>query len=401
MKINNDMVYDVAVIGLGPSGMMAVWNLKNNGKKVIGIDRGKSYEQRVQMNPADVANGFGGAGLFSDGKLSFYPAATKLWKKMDSQILKESYLILESMFAKYNYAIPKWDGTWTTSEYIVQNHNKINTVQYLDTPTCVNFVKGIYEDINDNIILEKEVIKIRFLEHSLFHVYYDNNTYIKAHSIVLATGKLGNTIIEKIDNVDFFTKFRAEGGIRVETDNCNFLPYFLKQLDYKHIEKLPNGTEFRTFCCCKDGKVLESEYFPKKSYNGTITDSPTGRSNVGLTIRSEDRESTLSKSLMNFFENRTFLFPLEENRNINEFGEDINDIINNRIYCVIESKKHHTNIYGPEIEYCGEYPIFNWETLKVDNFPIWIVGDLSAEYRGIIASLISGIYAALIISKRS
>ena len=400
MVANDAQIYDCAVIGLGPAGMMTVWNLKKSGKSVIGIDRGKAYYQRIRLKPLDVANGFGGAGLFSDGKLSFYPAASKLWENMDYHILKQSYSILESLFMKFNYAIPKWKDSWTSTDYVVKEHTKINTVQYLDSLTCVNFVKGIYADISESIMLETEVVRIRCLNHDLFYVYFNNNKFIKTRSIVLATGKLGNTIMTNIDNVAIFTKFRAEGGIRVETDNCNFIPYSLKQLDYKYIERLPDGAEFRTFCCCKDGKVIESDYFHKKSYNGTITDSPTGQSNVGLTIRCENRNSILANELMSFFEKDTFLFQLSEQKKNYNLGDNIDYIVNNRIHCVLKDNDYHTNIYGPEIEYCGEYPIFDWKTLKIDNCPIWVVGDLSAQYRGIIAALLSGIYAALVLLKR-
>lgn len=393
-------IYDVVVIGLGPSGMMAVWNMKNNGKKVLGIDRGKAYNKRSQSNPLDVGGGFGGAGLFSDGKLSFYPAASRIWKNMDTATLKKAYEIMKSQFDKLDYDIPKWQDEWVKVDYALKNNIKRNMVQYLDQATCVKFVKNIYTEIKDNIILEKMVEKIEYLE-DIFCIYYDQNKCVKARNIILATGKLGNTLLSKIDNVSFATKFRAEGGIRIETNNDDFIPYdYPTQLDYKYIEKLENGTEFRTFCCCLDGKVLESQYCSKKSYNGSITNHPTGLSNVGLIIRSEDEQSEVAKDLMNFLKKESFLFKLDENTQAGDFGKNIDDIINNKVHCVIKDKAHHACIYGPEIEYCGKYPIFEWKSLKIDNYPIWVIGDLSAQYRGIIAALLSGLYASIILSKK-
>ena len=70
--------YDVIVIGLGPAGIMATLTLSQKGYRVLAIDRGKTYQMRDPQIPYDVANGFGGAGLFSDGKLSFFPAASNL-----------------------------------------------------------------------------------------------------------------------------------------------------------------------------------------------------------------------------------------------------------------------------------------------------------------------------------
>lgn len=175
----------------------------------------------------------------------------------------------------------------------------------------------------------------------------------------------------------------------------------MPQLDYKYIEQLEDGIEFRTFCCCLDGKVLESEYCTKKSYNGTVTDLATGRSNVGLIIRNEDRNSTIAKELMHFFEQKTFMFQLGKTPDTIGFGKNINNLINDKVLCVINDKDefYHTKIYGPEIEYCGDYPIFDWKSLKIDNYPIWVIGDLSAQYRGIVAALLSGLYASIVLSK--
>ena len=394
-------VYDAVVIGLGPSGMMTVWNMKDNGKDVIGIDRGKAFDERVQLIPSDVAGGFGGAGLFSDGKLSFYPAATRIWKNLDSAILKESYELLEGQLGRINYSIPSWNDDWLLRDCVVENNIKINLVQYIDRDTCIKFVHNIYEDIKDNVILEKTVERVEYLSDDLICVYYDKVKCIKARKLVLATGKLGNNLLSHIENVSIPTKFRAEGGIRVETDNTNFVPYNLPQLDYKYIEQLEDGIEFRTFCCCLDGKVLESEYCTKKSYNGTVTDLATGRSNVGLIIRNEDRNSTIAKELMDFFEQKTFMFQLGKTPDTIGFGKNINNLINDKVLCVINDKDefYHTKIYGPEIEYCGDYPIFDWKSLKIDNYPIWVIGDLSAQYRGIVAALLSGLYASIVLSK--
>lgn len=69
------------VIGAGPAGLLAALQLAEHGYKPLLLERGKPVEQRVQdvqrfwqtgeFNPAsNVQFGEGGAGTFSDGKLT-------------------------------------------------------------------------------------------------------------------------------------------------------------------------------------------------------------------------------------------------------------------------------------------------------------------------------------------
>ncbi|MBR0425489.1 MAG: FAD-dependent oxidoreductase [Clostridia bacterium] len=71
----------IVVVGLGPGGLFAAWQLAKNGYAPLVIERGKAIEQRVldvesywngnALNPeSNVAFGEGGAGTFSDGKLT-------------------------------------------------------------------------------------------------------------------------------------------------------------------------------------------------------------------------------------------------------------------------------------------------------------------------------------------
>ena len=61
--------FDIIIIGGGPAGLSALYFLSLSGYDVCLIERGKSYGERiVEKTPYNIANGIGGAGLFSDGK---------------------------------------------------------------------------------------------------------------------------------------------------------------------------------------------------------------------------------------------------------------------------------------------------------------------------------------------
>ena len=76
------MDYDVIIIGAGPGGIYAAYELtkENSGIKTAVFEAGKKLEQRkcpidgdkiktcINCDSCSIMSGFGGAGAFSDGK---------------------------------------------------------------------------------------------------------------------------------------------------------------------------------------------------------------------------------------------------------------------------------------------------------------------------------------------
>ena len=112
-----EMKYDVIIIGAGPAGLFAAYELINSNKKlkILLIDRGYKVKKRVcpmnkkgvpcqNCNPCAILSGYGGAGTFSDGKLNFIPKLGKsdLTKYMleseANQLIDET----ENIFTKFH-----------------------------------------------------------------------------------------------------------------------------------------------------------------------------------------------------------------------------------------------------------------------------------------------------------
>ena len=72
--------YDVIVIGAGPAGIFTALELADTGASVLIIEKGLDIRSRTALNqdraaPAEarrrnIVSGWGGAGAFSDGKLT-------------------------------------------------------------------------------------------------------------------------------------------------------------------------------------------------------------------------------------------------------------------------------------------------------------------------------------------
>ena len=74
--------YDVVIVGSGPAGIFTALELlkENKDMKILMLDEGRNIKVRkcpkgkttncINCKPCNISCGFGGAGAFSDGKLS-------------------------------------------------------------------------------------------------------------------------------------------------------------------------------------------------------------------------------------------------------------------------------------------------------------------------------------------
>jgi uncharacterized FAD-dependent dehydrogenase len=68
------MDYQVIIVGAGPSGIFAALTLADLGiEPVLLLEQGKDLSQRERLNGEDMLCGWGGAGAYSDGKLTLSP----------------------------------------------------------------------------------------------------------------------------------------------------------------------------------------------------------------------------------------------------------------------------------------------------------------------------------------
>jgi len=103
-----DIVYDSLIIGGGPSGLFCGFLLSKLGRNFAIIDRGKHFLDREPQTPEDTCTGIGGCGLFSDGKFSYFPSASKLWHLSDLSALENSYSLFTSFITAYGIDPPQW-----------------------------------------------------------------------------------------------------------------------------------------------------------------------------------------------------------------------------------------------------------------------------------------------------
>lgn len=390
-------VYDVIIIGAGPAGLMAGYILKREGLQYLIFEKGPMLMDRCREIPEDIISGVGGGGLFSDGKLSLPPSASALWTGLPLAEIEKCFNDLADILRRIGINMPIWREEWRNQFTDRSEHKKYESI-LLNEFSRFRLANYLCDENMDKICAQTEVVDIVGVK-DYYEIKTKNNCYF-ARKILIATGKFGNNLLIpfKNNNSNFiFEKF--EIGIRIEVPTDCFKPKHEKVEDYKIIHSIEDGVELRTFCSCKDGVVLQSKFNQYWTYNGSRMSFQTHRSNIGIVIRSTRSDSVYGKQLKQWLEkNRDFFrYDLKDfiQKGCSIYGEKVDELLKKSIKDIvdIESISDDSYVYGPEIEYAGEYIDLMQKKLKLTK-NIWVAGDLTGSFRGLVAAFVSGIYCA-------
>lgn len=245
------------IAGAGPAGLFAALILARSGMNVSLIERGKSVDDRTKdvelfrnggslNTESNIQFGEGGAGTFSDGKLT---TGTK-----DKRIRK--------VFEEFvTHGAPK-DILYEAKPHIGTDKLK---------PT----IKAIRKEITalgGEILFETKLTNINFKENTLTGVDIVQNgesKVIYCHNLILAVGHSARDTFRMLKNLNFSIEAKPFAvGTRIEhlrekidrTQYGDFYSY--KQLGpgiYKLNTRLENGRGVYTFCMCPGGEVVAAQ----------------------------------------------------------------------------------------------------------------------------------------------
>lgn len=240
------------IVGFGPAGMFAGLILAYSNAKPIILERGYCVEKRqraidkfhltgVLDTKSNVQFGEGGAGTFSDGKLT-------------TGISDE----------RCRYVLEKLVEFGAPEEilYLAKPH--------IGTDILINVVRNIRNEIikfGGEVLFEHKMTDIIINNNKVKTVVAENNTetkYFDTDNVILAIGHSARDTFEKLNslNIQMIQKPFAM-GVRIEhsqsrINNAQYGKFskFLPAADYKLTAHLPNGRSAYTFCMCPGGVVV-------------------------------------------------------------------------------------------------------------------------------------------------
>lgn len=395
------MLYDVIIVGGGVSGLSAAYTLTQKKQRVLVVERGKHVFERQREIAFDVSNGIGGAGLFSDGKLSLFPSASKLWK-LRSRDLKPAYDKVQNLLKTVNVDIEDFSEEWT-KDIVHEGAHKIYESKMMSIEQRMKLIFMLYQKIgHDNVLIESPVTRVE-KNNGLYQVeirYGGGKETHQTKALLIAGGKhCFQKIMQKSKSISFNqNKYVLEVGFRIECANDEFDYYDHPQLDVKVIEE-KNNHSIRTFCCCRDGVILESSSYDIRSLNGSSNDfERTGKTNIGVLVKAEGKEGEKLKKTLGdlFFKQETQTMKLKSYlyKGASLFGDRVDSLVRGFLEDHFpKMTKGGGVLFYPSIEKDGYYPELN-DILQISMEDIWVVGDATGQFRGLLSSLISGTLAA-------
>ncbi len=399
-------ILDCIIIGAGPSGLTAGNILARENIDFLIIDRGDYLYNRNPSVPKDIVTGIGGGGLYSDGKISFFPSGSKLYS-LKSDLLKESYEELRKVLSNFSIHTPDFKSDWLASQNDSNKegvHNKHYDSVVLSDSELSNLGFYLYDQIGKERFLVRHNVTGIIRENNIYNVTItdtDNKSIVrKCRNVIYSGGKFGSLSLSTLigESNLIFKKF--EVGIRIETDHKDFDFKEINQTDLKLLIKdnIESDIEFRTFCFCRNGYIVHGKFEEMDSFNGVSNKPEYDKTNFGINLRIITEAGYLQyQSSFNKLRKSQAII----NQSLKDFLETANENWDTDIYNLFKDcfKTHfpklsnsNAKITGPSFEYFGYYPILNNE-LKLHESNFWVTGDSTGEFRGLMPGLVSGFVA--------
>jgi len=284
---------EVVIVGSGPAGLFCAYVLSQVGQKVTVVERGSKVEKRVQdieklMNEgilnsqSNIAFGEGGAGTFSDGKLTTGIKNSRLRYILETFVehgAPEDILYLGKPHI----------GTDRLQKVLVQmrQHMENNGVTFLFDTQMIDF-----QDRG-----EKKQVKV---------IHDQKEQVIECDALVLAIGHSARDTYEMLYHKGLNMEQKSFAiGVRIEQlqEKINRIQYkksanspYLKAAPYQLAVQTKEKRGVYTFCMCPGGYVV-----PSMHEDGTLCvngmsyyarDGMNANSAVLVTVHTDDFHSS-------------------------------------------------------------------------------------------------------------
>jgi len=279
--------YDVVIVGCGPSGIFTALELLKNdiNTKILMLDEGKSIKVRkcpkaktkkcVNCLPCNISSGFGGAGAFSDGKLSLSKdVGGWLEDYIGEEKLNELIGYVDDIYLNYG-GNPEVSYNALFANQVEYDCSKYGLkfvkcpVRHLGTEKSQEIMEKLYDYIcscpNTEVVCLANVLNVSKNNNNYLIEYKCNGDVISVNSsnIVLAVGRSGagwlSDLCKKLEIET--TNKQVDIGVRVELPRsiCDHLTDKLYEFKIYNTSKTTENV-VRTFCMNPGGFVSQENY---------------------------------------------------------------------------------------------------------------------------------------------
>ncbi len=431
----------ILIVGAGPAGISAGAALSSRGIQSVIVELGKNIKERDHNLAEDLGMGIGGAGVFSDGKFSYYPSGTKIYDLENKSNLKISHKWLESHMDKCGINYLKYENIDEKHKIDASKQNFIEKKYpsfYGDLEQRKNLISNIEGEIKGSILTDSKLIKLSKVQDKykalIFNQKFNEKIEMLFDGVILATGRIADPILNSIidDTISIKrNKLRYEFGIRLETLSSESFLSKKENPDVKCIWNTNIG-QIRTFCTCRSGEIWNIPYDSISALSGRSDGPKTEYSNFGYLVRFANEHFSIGEKIWqeiwknkhiksgyviweeldSYLDNKIKSnnpivpnsrpwYPKDKfiRKSLNyELSDEFNRVIKEALNYIFEIdpglNNPSTAVLFPAIEGVGYYAELE-NNMKLMSENIYFVGDLNGSFRGIIPAFLSGYYAGL------
>ena len=304
------MQCDVLIIGAGPAGIFSALEIIKLRPewKVILIEKGQKIEKRkcpiregspkcVNCKRCGLLCGWGGAGAFSDGKLTLTPdVGGHLVDYMSREKVEQLIKYADNMYLEHG-ATDEVFGTDMEVFREIEREAALaelklvhSPVRHLGTERSLDVLKHMQDFLDERItILNNVTAQSLIVEcEQVKGIVLDNGETIKAQYTIIAPGREGADWLthEFAKNKIGMVNNAVDIGVRVELPAPVFAPLTDKLYESKLVYYSPTfGDEVRTFCMNPNGEVVQENYNGIATVNGhSYANIKTNNTNFALLV---------------------------------------------------------------------------------------------------------------------
>jgi len=304
----NPLKYDVIIVGAGPAGIFSALELTEKiNLNVLVLDRGLDIDKRkcpssrgfecVHCEPCSVLSGWGGAGAYSDGKLTLSTEVGGwLNQYISTKELADLVKYCDGIYIKFGASEQVFGGDSAEIDEIERKASLAGLklikqeVRHMGTDKCLETLQRMRKHLNGKITFQPktEVKGLIVDDHVIRGVETVNGEKFLAKYVIIAPGRSGAEWLQTeaqirglktVNNpVDIGVRVELLASVMETLTKALYEPklvYFSRSFD----------DQVRTFCVSPHGEVTTESYDGVLTVNGgSHAETKTANTNFAILV---------------------------------------------------------------------------------------------------------------------